>query len=66
MIDYDDSGSIGRRYRRHDEIGTPFCITFDFNSLEDDCVTVRCRDTMEQERIAIEQLECYLNKKLKY
>lgn len=66
MVDYDDSGSIGRRYRRHDEIGTPFCITFDFDSLEDSCVTVRYRDTMEQERIAIEQLECYLDEKLKY
>ncbi len=66
MVDYDDSGSIGRRYRRHDEIGTPFCITFDFDSLEDNCVTVRYRDTMEQERVAIEQLECYLDKKLKY
>lgn len=66
MVDYDDSGSIGRRYRRHDEIGTPFCITFDFDSLEDNCVTVRDRDTMDQERIAIEQLQCYLNEKLKY
>ncbi len=66
MVDYDESGSIGRRYRRHDEIGTPFCITFDFDSLEDNCVTVRDRDTMEQERISIEELESYLNEKLKY
>ncbi len=66
MVDYDESGSIGRRYRRHDEIGTPFCITFDFDSLEDNCITVRCRDTMEQERIAIEQLEHYLDERLKY
>ncbi len=66
MVDYDDSGSIGRRYRRHDEIGTPFCITFDFDSLEDNCVTIRCRDTMEQVRVAVDQLECYLNEKLKY
>lgn len=66
MVDYDESGSIGRRYRRHDEIGTPFCITFDFDSLEDNCVTVRHRDTMEQERIKIDQLEDYLREKLKY
>ena len=66
MVDYDDSGSIGRRYRRHDEIGTPFCITFDFDSLEDNCVTVRYRDTMVQERVDIEGLKCYLDEKLKY
>lgn len=52
MVEYDDAGSIGKRYRRQDEIGTPFCITYDFDSLEDQCVTVRDRDTMQQERIA--------------
>lgn len=55
MIDTDVSGSIGKRYRRQDEIGTPFCITVDFDTLEDECVTVRFRDTMEQERIKIDR-----------
>ena len=63
MIDFDETGSIGKRYRRQDEIGTPFCITFDFDSLEDHCVTVRDRDTMEQERISIDKLEEYLEEK---
>ena len=49
-VEFDDSGSIGKRYRRQDEIGTPFCITYDFDSLEDNSVTIRNRDTMEQER----------------
>ncbi len=62
--DFDVTQSIGKRYRRQDEIGTPFCITFDFDSLEDQAVTVRDRDTMEQERIKIEDLENYLQKKL--
>ncbi|QUH21035.1 glycine--tRNA ligase [Alkaliphilus sp. B6464] len=66
VVDYDEAGSIGKRYRRHDEIGTPFCITFDYDSLEDNCVTIRHRDTMEQERISIENLEAYLEEKLKY
>ncbi len=65
-VDYDDAGSIGKRYRRQDEIGTPFCITFDFDSLDDNCVTVRDRDTMEQERIAIADLESYLEKKMEF
>ena len=52
-VDYDDAGSIGKRYRRQDEIGTPFCVTYDFESEEDGCVTVRDRDSMEQERINI-------------
>ena len=65
-VDYDDAGSIGKRYRRHDEIGTPFCITFDYDSLEDNAVTVRHRDTMEQERINISELEAYLNNKLRF
>ncbi len=59
-VDYDDAGAIGRRYRRHDEIGTPYCVTVDFDSLEDGAVTVRDRDTMQQERIAISDLRGYL------
>lgn len=66
MTDYDDSGSIGKRYRRQDEIGTPFCITFDFESLEDNCVTVRERDSMQQERIAIAELEGYIESKMQF
>ena len=65
-IEYDDAGQIGKRYRRHDEIGTPFCITFDFDSLEDNCVTVRDRDTMAQERIKIDDLEAYITAKIEY
>lgn len=65
-VDYDDSGSIGKRYRRHDEIGTPFCITYDFDSLEDQAVTIRHRDSMQQERVAIADLVHYLAKALKY
>ena len=60
MVDFDETGSIGKRYRREDEIGTPICITFDFDSLEDNCVTVRDRDTMQQERISIDALEDYI------
>lgn len=66
MVDFDDAGSIGKRYRRQDEIGTPFCITFDFDSLEDGCVTIRDRDTMQQERIKIEDLVAYINSKLEF
>ena len=66
MTEYDDAGSIGKRYRRQDEIGTPFCITFDFDSLEDNCVTVRDRDTMAQERVAIDNLVAYINDKIKF
>ena len=66
MVEYDDAGSIGKRYRRQDEIGTPFCITYDFDSLEDQCVTVRDRDTMQQERIAIDNLVDHINKKLEF
>ena len=62
--EYDTTGSIGKRYRRQDEIGTPFCITFDFDSLEDGAVTVRDRDTMVQERIKIDDLNDYLSKKI--
>ena len=66
MIDFDDAGSIGKRYRREDEIGTPFCITFDFDSLKDNCVTIRDRDTMQQERVAISELKQYLEEKLMF
>jgi len=59
-IDFDDSGAIGRRYRRQDEIGTPFCITVDFESLDDKAVTVRHRDTMAQERIPMADLPAFL------
>ncbi|MCM1329964.1 MAG: glycine--tRNA ligase [Ruminococcus sp.] len=66
-VDYDEAGQIGKRYRRQDEIGTPFCVTYDFDTLEKDgCVTVRDRDTMEQERVKIEELVAYLNKKLEF
>ena len=64
--EYDDRGAIGKRYRRQDEIGTPFCITYDFDSEEDGAVTVRDRDSMEQERIKIEDLKDYLDEKLAY
>jgi len=66
MLDFDDAGSIGKRYRREDEIGTPFCITYDFQSEEDGTVTVRDRDTMQQDRIAIADLKDYLNSKINY
>ncbi|MBQ2840519.1 MAG: glycine--tRNA ligase [Oscillospiraceae bacterium] len=66
MVDYDDAGSIGKRYRRQDEIGTPLCITYDFESEEDGCVTVRDRDTMQQERIKIEDLAAYIEKKIEF
>lgn len=62
--DYDESGSIGKRYRRHDEIGTPCCVTIDFDTLEDNSVTVRDRDTMTQDRIKIADLKEYLTKKI--
>ena len=66
MVDYDDAGSIGKRYRRQDEIGTPFCITYDFESVDDGCVTVRDRDTMAQERVAIDKLNEYIAEKIKF
>jgi glycyl-tRNA synthetase len=59
-VDFDDAGAIGRRYRRQDEIGTPYCITVDFDSLDDNAVTVRERDTMQQDRVPIAELEGYL------
>lgn len=64
MVQYDDSASIGRRYRRQDEIGTPYCITVDFDSLNDQSVTVRDRDTMAQERVRVIDLEAYLQQRL--
>ena len=66
MCDYDEAGSIGKRYRREDEIGTPFCVTIDFDTLEDGCVTVRDRDTMEQVRIKIEEVEKYVEEKIEF
>ncbi len=65
-VEFDDAGSIGKRYRRQDEIGTPLCITYDFESEEDGCVTVRDRDTMEQERIPIAELTQYINNKINF
>ncbi|HCR81790.1 MAG TPA: glycine--tRNA ligase, partial [Candidatus Pacebacteria bacterium] len=60
VCQYDETASIGKRYRRQDEIGTPFCVTYDFDSLNDQAVTVRDRDTMAQERVAISELVSYL------
>jgi glycyl-tRNA synthetase len=65
MIEFDDAGAIGRRYRRQDEIGTPFCVTVDFDSLDDQAVTVRERDTMGQERVSLDRLQGYLAERLK-
>ena len=72
MIDFDETGSIGKRYRREDEVGTPYCITVDFDTVGDaekagdNCVTVRERDTMEQVRVPISELKAYLAEKLAY
>ncbi|WP_112235345.1 glycine--tRNA ligase [Kocuria sp. BT304] len=63
-IDYDDAGAIGRRYRRQDEIGTPFCITVDFDTLEDQAVTIRSRDEMTQERVGLDRVQQYLAERL--
>ncbi len=65
-VDFDETGSIGKRYRREDEIGTPYCITYDFESKEDGCVTVRDRDSMEQVRIPIADLKAYLEEKIAF
>ncbi len=65
MVDFDEAGSIGKRYRREDEIGTPFCITYDFDSLEDGCVTIRERDSMQQQRIKIEDVKAYIEERIK-
>lgn len=66
MVDYDDAGSIGKRYRRQDEIGTPLCITYDFESAEDGCVTVRDRDTMEQQRVPVGELRSIIEARLEF
>lgn len=66
MCDYDEAGSIGKRYRRQDEIGTPFCVTIDFDTLNDDTVTIRDRDTMVQERLKISDLVSYIEKKIRF
>ena len=66
MVDYDEAGSIGKRYRREDEIGTPFCVTYDFDSETDNQVTIRDRDTMEQIRIPISELKNYIEEKIKF
>ena len=65
-VDFDDAGSIGKRYRREDEIGTPFCITYDFESENDNCVTLRDRDTMEQIRLPIAEVASYIEKRLEF
>ncbi len=65
-VDFDEAGSIGKRYRRQDEIGTPFCVTYDFDSVEDGCVTVRERDSMEQVRIPVSELENYISKRIEF
>ncbi|WP_114906048.1 glycine--tRNA ligase [Ornithinimicrobium murale] len=64
MIDFDDAGAIGRRYRRQDEIGTPFCLTVDFDTLDDNAVTIRERDSMSQERVSLDKVEAYLAQRL--
>ncbi|MEG1943022.1 MAG: His/Gly/Thr/Pro-type tRNA ligase C-terminal domain-containing protein, partial [Angelakisella sp.] len=66
MIDFDVAGAIGKRYRRQDEIGTPICITYDFESENDGCVTVRDRDTMAQERIPVGELNAYIASKVAF
>ena len=63
-VDFDDAGAIGKRYRRQDEIGTPYCVTVDFDTLEDGAVTVRERDTMKQERIGLDQVKAFFAERL--
>ena len=65
-VDYDENGSIGKRYRRQDEIGTPFCITYDFDSENDGCVTVRDRDSMQQVRLPVSELKKYIEDKMQF
>ena len=64
LCDYDEAGSIGKRYRRQDEIGTPFCVTLDFETEQDGCVTIRDRDSMEQERLPMDKLADYIQSRL--
>ena len=66
MCEYDETGSIGKRYRREDEIGTPYCVTIDFDTLNDNCVTIRDRDTMEQVRVNINELEAWIEEKVEF
>ena len=66
MCDYDEAGSIGKRYRREDEIGTPYCVTVDFDTLEDESVTIRDRDTMEQVRVKIDEIEKWVEKRIQF
>ena len=66
MCDYDEAGSIGKRYRREDEIGTPYCVTIDFDTLEDETVTIRDRDTMEQVRLKIDEIEKWIEEKIQF
>ena len=66
MCTYDEAGSIGKRYRRQDEIGTPYCLTIDFDTLEDDTVTIRDRDTMSQIRIGIDEVANFIKSKLEF
>ena len=66
MVDYDETGSIGKRYRRQDEIGTPFCICVDFETEETGTVTIRDRDTMQQERVKVDDLEAYIAQRVKF
>ena len=64
IVEFDDAGAIGRRYRRQDEIGTPFCVTVDFDTLTDDAVTVRNRDTMSQDRVPLTGVDAFLLERL--
>ena len=66
MCDYDEAGSIGKRYRREDEIGTPYCVTVDFDTLEDNTVTIRDRDTMEQIRLNIDDVATWVEDKIEF
>jgi glycyl-tRNA synthetase len=66
MIEYDEAGSIGKRYRRQDEIGTPFCVTVDFDTLDDECVTLRDRDTMDQVRVPIAEVVDYISQRIDF
>ena len=66
MCDYDETGSIGKRYRRQDGIGTPYCVTVDFDTLEDESVTIRERDSMEQIRVKISNVKDYLLERIKF
>ncbi len=66
ICEYDEAGSIGKRYRREDEIGTPYCVTIDFDTLEDNTVTIRDRDTMEQIRLPIDELSKWIEEKIEF